>query len=162
MKLQLSRTTGKTSFTKLSYTGSTMLINLKDAPMSAGYILMRLWLKILCKLRECKKFKTCKQKTDPFKNNKLCWGYENYINQDVPKNLRQYEVLFSEINFNLDRINAQLFEPLPSNKKKEIIKMFFFGKSNINDIANCLQCSPQYIYTILKNCKNILLESIKK
>ena len=118
--------------------------------------------KILCKLRECKKFKTCKQKTDPFKNNKLCWGYENYINQDAPKNLRQYEVLFSEINFNLDRINAQLFEPLPSNKKKEIIKMFFFGKSNINDIANCLQCSPQYIYAILKNCKNILLESIKK
>jgi DNA-directed RNA polymerase specialized sigma subunit len=118
--------------------------------------------KILCKLRACKKFKTCKQKTDPFKNGKLCWGYENYINQDIPKNLKQYEVLFSEINLNLERINVRLFEPLPTNKKKEIIKMFFFGKSNINDIAEYLQCSPQYIYTILKNCKNILLDSIKK
>jgi len=140
-----------------------MLINLKDAPMSAGHILMRLWLKkFFANYGSARNLKLANKKTDPFKNNKLCWGYENYINQDVPKNLRQYEVLFSEINFNLDRINAQLFEPLPSNKKKEIIKMFFFGRSNINDIAECLQCSPQYIYSILKNCKNILLESIKK
>lgn len=132
-------------------------------PMSAGaYLDETMAKKILCKLRTCKKFKTCKQKTDPFNGGKLCWGYENYINQDVPKNLKQYEVLFSEININLERVNAQLFEPLPTNKKREIIKMFFFGRSNINDIAECLQCSPQYIYSILKNCKNILLESIKK
>ena len=73
------------------------------------------------------------------------------------KNIReQIEAFQKELN-DIQRD----FEPLPSNKKKEIIKMFFFGKSNINDIANCLQCSPQYIYTILKNCKNILLESIK-
>ena len=116
-----------------------------------------------CKLKNCKKYKTCKLKKDPFQKKSLCWGYEKYINQDVIKNINQFEVLFSEINLNLDRIDIPLIDYYTNiNKKIEIIKLFFFCKMSVDEISQQLHCSKQYIYSQIKICKTIILNHINK
>lgn len=109
-----------------------------------------------CKLKLCKRRHTCKRKEDPFKNNTLCWGYKKYINQDKQDYIK-YEVLFSDINMNLERIDSPLVNYyLNINKKIEIIKLFFFCRMDIDEIARQLQCSKQYVYNQIKLCKKAI------
>jgi hypothetical protein len=112
--------------------------------------------KIVCKLPACKYYKKCKQKSNPFKNNALCKGYEEYINQDTLKNNK--EILFADINIRLDHLIVKNDQYIRLNKKGEIIKFFFFYRLPIKIIANQLYCSEQYVYKIIKEAKEILFK----
>lgn len=111
----------------------------------------------LCRLTKCKYQKECKQKNNPFKCNILCRGYEEYVNQDY---INRKEVLFTEINLQIENalINNNYMQ---LDRKKQIIKFFFFYKMPIKKIAEQLYCSEQYVYKIIRDGRDVLFKHFK-
>ena len=120
-----------------------------------------------CVLKNCKRHKQCTLKKDPFQNNKICEGYKEYIHQDeIRKKGMQFEVVMSETNIEENMISNEILDYMyktNKSKKELIVQMFFFDDiKDIQIIKEQLFCSEQYIYSIIRKCKNKLMDKIMK
>jgi hypothetical protein len=120
-----------------------------------------------CVLKKCSEYNTCLKKKNPFAENKICKGYIEYINQDLSTNKgTQFEIPFSAIGFEVqmvsDDIKNNIFNNSNKSLKELIIQMFFFDKEKPKYIKDKLDCNISYVYEIIRECENKLLENNKK
>jgi len=120
-----------------------------------------------CMLKKCSEYNICLKKKNPFGNDKICKGYIEYINQDSQTNKgTQFEIPFSAIGFEVkmvsDDIKNNIFNNSNKSLKELIIQMFFFDKEKPKYIKEKLNCNISYVYEIIRECKNKLLENNKK
>lgn len=120
----------------------------------------------LCNNKSCRFFKKCKQKGDPYKGQLLCPGYEVYINQDVILTKGgQFEIPFTDAKINEQNISGETnsaFTFVNKNNWFEIMKLFFFDKLKPKEISKKLNCSQQRVYVVVRECREILLQRVKK
>jgi hypothetical protein len=119
-----------------------------------------------CKIKNCKHYKTCNQKKDPFKDNILCRGYLHYVQQDIIREKgTQFEIPISHVieSILVDDEERKMMYDTNKSKKELIIQMYFFdGDTNVKNISEKLYCSEQYVYSEIRKCKMMLLKSAKK
>jgi len=120
----------------------------------------------LCRARKCKYYKNCTQKQDPFKNNKLCPGYEDYANQDsVLKKGSQFEITFTDAKINEKTLSDRMpvaFSSVNKSTWSQIVELYFFDRLEPKVISDMLNCSRQWVYFVIRECRILLLERERK
>lgn len=110
-----------------------------------------------CKLKKCSEYKTCLLKKNPFQGGVFCKGYKDYINQDIPRRKGDsLEMSFTSANIRENFLQDQFMFTGFSDRAKLIVQLFFFDRLSPAEIANDLYCSEQYVYQIVRQCKDCL------
>lgn len=110
-----------------------------------------------CKLKKCSEYKTCLLKKNPFQDGKICKGYKDYINQDLIKSKGgSFEVSFTSANIRENFLQEQFVFQGFSDRARLIAKLFFFDRLSPTVIAEDLYCSEQYVYQVVRQCKDCL------
>jgi predicted DNA-binding protein YlxM (UPF0122 family) len=116
-----------------------------------------------CQLKRCSEYQCCQLKDNPFQGNRLCKGYEKYVNQDMILNKgNSWEITFTSANVQEKFLRQQdIFSDL-TDKGRMIIQLYFFDRISTAEIAEQLYCSEQYVYNIIKRCRIYLSIIISK
>jgi DNA-directed RNA polymerase specialized sigma subunit len=110
-----------------------------------------------CKLKKCPEYKTCLVKKNPFQNGIPCKGYKDYINQDALRRKGDsLEMSFTSANIRENILQEQLVFTGFSDRAKLIVQLFFFDRRSPSEIADDLYCSEQYVYQVVRQCKDCL------
>jgi hypothetical protein len=120
----------------------------------------------LCNPKDCFFYKVCKQRNDPYKYGAICSGYEAYINQDIFfEKGSQFEIPFTDAKINEQKLSSEDFPAFDCTHKDnwfEIMRLFFFERLSPKEISKRVECSQQRVYVVVRDCKRILLQRVKR